>query len=118
MGTILLHVNDGMWDYFRRKAYATEGDWSTTIYLRSYLSSCCFAQDAASETTGSGSRELRSAIGISERAPLLPIAIKAFRRSPDSLVRLSGEPRNFFRNPSSEISASHAKAGFTSPSRA
>src|SRR3954453_24117388 len=99
----------GMLDYFRRKAYATEGDWSTTIYLRSYLSSCCFAQDAASDTTVSGSRELRSAIGISERSPLLPIAIKAFRRSPDRLLLLMGEPRNFSRNSSSEISASHAK---------
>src|SRR3954452_4198552 len=118
MGTILLHVNDGMWDYFRRKAYATGGEWSTRIYLRSYLSSCCFAQDAASEITGSGSRELRSAIGISERSRLLPIAIKAFRRSPERLVRLIGEPRKVSRNSSSEISASHAKAGFTSPSRA
>src|SRR6476469_92697 len=83
-----------------------------------YLRSCCFAQDAASETTGSGSEKQRSASGMNERSLLLPIAINAFRRRPERLVRFTGEPRNFSRKSSSEISASHASAGFTNPSRA
>src|SRR6266568_4893956 len=42
---------------------------------------------------------------------------KAFLRRPERLARFMGEPRNFSRNSSSEISANHASAGLISPPR-
>src|SRR6266536_519451 len=76
-----------------------------------------FAHRAASDITGSGSCEARSTLGRRVVLPLLPIAMSAFLRRPECLVRLTGERRNFSRNSASEISASQASAVLTSPSR-
>src|SRR5437868_10602399 len=82
------------------------------------LFSFSIAQPAASAITLSSSASSFSSIGMNFRSPLFPIAIKAFRRSPCSLARFTGDPRKVSRNSCVFISASQSSAGLTSPSLA
>src|SRR6185369_2452303 len=62
------------------------------------------AQRACSATFVFSSSAMRSSCGTNRWSPLLPMAIAAFRRSPLSFVRLTGEPRKTLRNSSPFIS--------------
>src|SRR6266851_639170 len=74
------------------------------------------AHSALSATTASSSALSFSNNGPNRRSALLPIAITAFRRRPLRLARRTADPRNFSRNSSALIPASHSSAGLTSPS--
>src|SRR5262249_12595900 len=75
------------------------------------------AQRAASATTESASSESLVNRETKLESPLFPMAITALRRTPVSLARFTGDPRNVSRKASASISANHSKAGFTNPSR-